>query len=334
MYNLNSLFTSNNIFLYSCARHAFKVSLQLLNLNQDDTVLMPSFICRDLLSSIYENNLRIKFYSVNKNLEPEYLPVDSNIKAVLAVNYFGFPQDLEIFRTYCKKNNCTLIEDNAHGFLSFDQEGTELGRRTNIGFTSFRKIVSVFDGSALFINDYKIQKSEFLKLSPSDARLPFRFILKKFSRLIQRNMNIPLIIYLEDLSRLMRLLLTGSRIPKPLKSAEKIIGRPINIHSSSIATLKQLAATLDEERKRRRNLYVKFLEILEDYEVELIFSKLIDNVSPYGLPFIDNNNNIIGIKKIARENGFTCEKWPDLPISIMSSCPDFYKNIYFIDFLE
>ena len=40
-------------------------------------------------------------------------------------------------------------------------------------------------------------------------------------------MNIPLIIYLEDLSRLMRLLFTGSRIPKPLKNAEKIIGRPI-----------------------------------------------------------------------------------------------------------
>ena len=173
MYNLNSLFTSKNIFLYGCARHAFKVSLQLLNLNQDDTVLIPSFICRDLLSSIYENNLRIKFYSVNKNLEPEYLPVDSNIKAVLAVNYFGFPQDLEIFQTYCKKNNCVLIEDNAHGFLSFDQEGTELGRRTNIGFTSFRKIIPVFDGSALFINNYEIQKSEFFKIKPLRRKTSF-----------------------------------------------------------------------------------------------------------------------------------------------------------------
>ena len=42
--------------------------------------------------------------------------IDSNIKAIMMVHYFGQPQDIKKFQTLCNKHKILLIEDNAHGF--------------------------------------------------------------------------------------------------------------------------------------------------------------------------------------------------------------------------
>ena len=143
---------NENTIYFSCARHAFKKSLELINFKESDTVLIPEFICRDLLSSINELGGKAIFYPVSKNLKPESLPLDKNLRAILVVNYFGFAQNLDIFKDYSLKHNIVLIEDNAHGYLSADKDRNLLGQRTDMGFVSFRKILPVYDGAMLYVN--------------------------------------------------------------------------------------------------------------------------------------------------------------------------------------
>ena len=73
-------------------------------------------------------------------------------KALLAVNYFGFAQDLAPFREYCLRTGATLIEDNAHGFLSKDTSGVLLGTRADLGITSIRKTFRLVNGAALYFS--------------------------------------------------------------------------------------------------------------------------------------------------------------------------------------
>ncbi len=329
-----TLNSKNRIFYFSCARHAFKESLITLNLSKLECVLLPEFICRDLLSSVVEAKINYTFYPVDKELKPIRLPTSPKIKVVLAVNYFGFPQELEIFEKYCIQNECLLIEDNAHGFLSLDQLGRELGKRGKIGFTSFRKTIPVYNGSALYINDKNIECSNIPIVEPSYRRLPLRFQIKKVSRLIDKTINLNLKNYLEDISRLLRFIFTGSKFPKTTRLAEVKIGWIKNIHISTILKLKKFEMTKNTEIKRRQKLFYKFKKILKNKKIYPIYDDLPINTCPYGYPFISDDENAKIVMKLAKAEGFTCVKWPELPIEIESHCPNFYKSIYFVDFLE
>ncbi len=92
-------------------------------------------------------------------------------KAVLAVNYFGFAQDLAPFREYCSRTGATLIEDNAHGFLSKDTSGVLLGTRADLGITSIRKTFRLVNGAALYFSgaEYSDSVSEQLEFQNGAA---------------------------------------------------------------------------------------------------------------------------------------------------------------------
>jgi dTDP-4-amino-4,6-dideoxygalactose transaminase len=115
---------------FSLGRFALVDGLRALDFAPGAFVLVPAFICRDLLAAIHAVAAVPIFYSVNQRLEPndpsEAWPSGAE---VLAVNYFGFAQDLSPFLGYCKRTGAILIEDNANGFLSAETSGTLLGAR-------------------------------------------------------------------------------------------------------------------------------------------------------------------------------------------------------------
>ena len=124
------------------------------NVKKGDKILLPSFICRDVLSSINVLEAEAIFYDVDSKLEPlkslKYLPES---KAIISVNYFGFPQDLTPFNNYCNRTGSVLIEDNAHGLFSRDKNGHFLGARGDIGIFSLRKTLPLLNGAALVVNN-------------------------------------------------------------------------------------------------------------------------------------------------------------------------------------
>ena len=76
---------------------AKRYSFTRIHVQPGDNVLVPALICKDVVASIHTVGAHPIFYPVDKSLCPVDLASPPRTTAVIAVNYFGFAQDLAIF---------------------------------------------------------------------------------------------------------------------------------------------------------------------------------------------------------------------------------------------
>jgi perosamine synthetase len=133
-------------------RDALSLAVSCLGLKPDDTVLLPAYLCREVLRP-FLGKTRVMFYDVMPNLAAD--PADirqivakNKVKVMMIINFFGFlqPYRKEI-KEICSESGITLIEDCAHSLLT---EGS--GDVGDISIYSFRKILPVPDGGGLSMN--------------------------------------------------------------------------------------------------------------------------------------------------------------------------------------
>ena len=252
-------------------------------------------------------------------------------KAVLAVNYFGFAQDLAPFREYCSTTGATLIEDNAHGFLSKDSAGNLLGTRADLGITSIRKTFRLVNGAARYVSS-----DEFSDLAPnqldfqkSDA--PKGFLLRRLSAKIQRSTRIPALSLFQFTIRILRLLTTGSRLPRSTQESESELPTPTAPHHSVLQLIKSLNPGI--EISRRQRLFKQVINRVRNLDIEPIFEHMETGTSPYGLAFIADSNAVHRIRK--KLHGLSVEviHWPDLPDAVQVPEDHYYRNVWVVNFL-
>jgi len=337
-YNYKSSFlfekwlNNSNVRYFSLARYALLEALKLLNIKKGDIVAIPEFICRDLISSISSAGATTLFYPVDKSLNLSSIPKELyNAKVIVAVNYFGFPQDLTKFKEVVDKSNAILIEDNAHGFLSRDLLGNILGTRTPLSIFSLRKTVPLLNGAALVVNDSVLSEKLPRQVESDFSSIPFRIKIKQMLR-----MMVPFLGYIPCrlmtiATRLVRRIQTGSEIPIPCLNAEVKIPSIENPYFNLYNEL----STLDtlEEGLRRRELYLLIGKNIRQYGGEPIFDKLPSGVVPYGFPFRANEEQIVSIKKYLKSIKLECNHWPDLPDDIVENAKTHYKNVWMVSFL-
>lgn len=326
-------FGTKTVRYYSLARHALVAALCLLGLKKGDEVALPEFICRDLLASLTIAGVSVVFYSVDQYLRPACKPEKfSNCKVIIVVNYFGFPQDLTFFTEIVNSTNALLIEDNAHGFLSCDENGIPLGTRTPIGLFSFRKILPLYNGAALVVND-----KEWGKLLPD--QIPCDYInnsaldykIKKLMRGLVPIMGIQPCRIFTCLVRGGRRIFTGTAIPQAGTHAEKRIPLEPEPYDS---LYKELAViNVSAEVSRRRNLYLLLDREIQKYGGIPVFDKLLEGVSPYTYPFRADDGKIERIRKFLKTLNLECHRWPDLPTSVLSTAKRHYLNVWMVPFL-
>jgi len=162
-------------FLYGYARQALEDIYRLLELQPGDGVLYPDYICDASLAPCHKLNLKVLYYPLRDNLQPDWESLEKLLKdgakVVLSVNYFGFPQDLEKWRKIAYQYKVVWIEDNAHGYGS-QYKGRELGSFGDMGVSSLRKVLPLLNGAYLHVNE-----PEYLKRLYS-VRLPFSRLRK------------------------------------------------------------------------------------------------------------------------------------------------------------
>jgi len=204
---------------YSLARWALVDALRACGVGDGDRVLLPGLICKEVLASISVLDAISVFYPVSPQLRPSCSADDmTEAKAILAVNYFGFPQDLAVFHRYRQRTGAALIEDNAHGLLSRDTNGELLGARGDAGLFSFRKTISVPDGGALVVNNGRTM--------PKAAKLPAvrglgsRYRVKQSFRRVVRYLGPIRARKAIGAIRWLRQLCTGDAVPPSAADAE------------------------------------------------------------------------------------------------------------------
>ena len=317
---------------YSHARVALFHLLANLNL-KNDTVLVPEFICRELLSGLNELNATIKFYSVDNQLLP-ILPPHSwpNAGIVIAVNYFGHAQPLEPFIEYCQENGALLVEDNAHGLFSKDPHGELLGTRGDFGIFSLRKTFPLSFGAMLRINNKQYLHADYGEVKSSlqmniDPRL-LKYLLSPLPLWDRYLRGI-----LQQTIRGLRGAFGRDRLNTPTSDAE------FNLPSrQSYSILCRYFMEYIDRRKifrLSRDKASVIRSILDHYEIEPIFVIEDTNTIPYGIPFICHDqvtaNNLT--TKLATY-GYDCVKWPDLPEEIYKhiDADHFYNHCYWVPF--
>jgi len=326
----NSYLYSSNVRYFSLGRYALLTAFNILQLRSNDKVLVPAFICRDLLAPIYVVGAIPVFYEVGSDLKPVSLPDIPGIRAVLAVNYFGFPQVLLPFRAYCKRSGATLIEDNAHGFLSCNEAGLALGARGDLGIFSIRKTFSLPDGAMLMVNKAALQKNLEPQLACCDQALPMSFWGKQGLSWLQRNTGIKLLTIATSIARTIRYWCTGyAIIPSSPENEFEIPENPAP-HCHSMAELSKLDFT--QEISRRRNLYIVFSNLLATLNVKPVFENLPEGTVPYGYPFYADDKTAKIAIGLAHKQGFDCIHWPDLPKVIVPRAPLHYRSLWVVNF--
>ena len=312
---------------FRLARYALKEAFRLLKLKPGDRVLLPEFVCRDLLASLHELAIEPVWYSVGPALEPD---ADSQIwpiaSAVVAINYFGFPQNLVPFNDYAKRTGAVVIEDNAHGFLSRDQAGYLLGTRTSLGIFSFRKTLLIGRGAGLAVNSTEMKSSLINQIPANVTQMPIQIIIRRISRKVFCS-SMP-DYHLARFLRKLRALRGYSEIPLPQQDAE--IRIPMTAPPDSFLMKILSRQNLNAEVHRRRDLYIRLSQRACELGLEPIFPSLPENVVPYGLPLF--GTDIAAIAQLAAREYLDYFKWPDLP-TMLGSAPRHYSNIYLINFL-
>ena len=252
-------------------------------------------------------------------------------KAVLAVNYFGFAQDLSSFREYCSTTGATLIEDNAHGFLSKDTSGVLLGTRTDLGITSIRKTFRLVNGAALYFSGHRYSGLVSEQLEFQNGTAPKGFLLRKVSAHIQRSTKIPTLSLFQFTIRMMRLIATGSRLPKSTQESETELPTPVAPHHS-VLKLTQ-STNKSGEVLRRQQLFKKILSRVQGLDIEPIFHDLEVGTSPYGFAFIADSDSIHRVRKKLRGLSVEVIHWPDLPDAVQVPEDHYYRNVWVVNFL-
>jgi hypothetical protein len=293
---------------------------------------MPEYICRDLLSSLNAMGIIAAYYPIGDDLKPatsfNQWPI---AKAVLAVNYFGFPQNLNVFREYCDKYSAVLIEDNAHGFLSQDSLGMNLGFRGDIGIFSFGKTVMLASGSA-------VSFSNNLALEGEPEQLPFvdsgKNIFLKIKYFLHRIPILSVIAsnFVVRIVRKIRRITTGYEIEISSVHSEQIIPDHPNPSKSLLKVLNSI--DFSKERARRRRIYLEYCNIIKDFGADPVFPFLLEKVVPYGIPFFASDDVAKKIQDFAASmSGYDVFRWPELPEEIHKKYNPLYRKIWVINFL-
>ena len=325
----STLFTNDNqLRHFSRARHSLVEAFRLLRLKPGDKVLLPEYICRDLLASLCALELEPVWYPVTHNLRPSLESDDWPMaKVVLAVNYFGFAQDLTPFNAYAKRAGAFVIEDNAHGFLSRDLQGRLLGTRADLGLFSYRKTFLLGRGAGLCINRKDLKKQASNQLPFTSLPIPREI---KVRRQLRQVFGTRMPAYLlSKLIRLARKARGKSEIPAAAENAERVIPTIANPDHFLLQVLNK--ESVQRECQRRRSLYKRLAVRAKEAGLTSVYAELPDNTVPYGIALFGSNVELIA--KLAEQERLDYFKWPDLPRAVMPKAPQHYSNIYLINFL-
>ena len=316
---------------YSLARHALIEALRLAGVRPGSRVLLPEYLCRDLLAPVHLLGALPCWYPVAPDLAPAIPPVDWPVAdVVLAVNYFGFPQDLAPYQAYAERTGAVVIEDNAHGYLSRDQAGQWLGCRTGLGLFSLRKTLRVPDGGALWLG-------EAFAASELPAQVPFDGIGGHPAQLTKARLrSLPVVGELAyrlttALARALRKWRTGSDVPAADPASEQTLPASANPWAGLLLALSSCAAPAEIER--RRAAYVRCAAVGDQVGALPVFPALPPNCAPYAYAFRGDAAALTGMRRHAAHHGFDLVSWPDLPTEIVGKAPAHYCNVFLVNFL-
>lgn len=149
---------NGRVVFVTAARIAIAHALKLSGIQPGQKVLVPAYHCIVMIEPILAIGAQPVFYALRKDLSVDIddiaAKIDGDTRAFIAVNYFGFPQDLPMLRQFCDRHGLSFIEDCAHSFFGTYAD-QPLGTFGHFAVASLAKFFPVRDGGCLIIGTGK-----------------------------------------------------------------------------------------------------------------------------------------------------------------------------------
>lgn len=133
-------------------RVALYHGLRGLNLRGGSTILVPSYHQGVEIDTLLAAGHQVRYYRLGEQLVVDLADVerrlDETVSALYLIHYFGFPQPLQLARSFCDAHGIALIEDCAISLFSRDH-GTWLGSVGDLALFSTYKTIPLPHGGIL-----------------------------------------------------------------------------------------------------------------------------------------------------------------------------------------
>ncbi|MDD2499231.1 MAG: DegT/DnrJ/EryC1/StrS family aminotransferase [Geobacter sp.] len=150
------ILSQNTVRLYASGRAGLFHSIKSLAFPPESVILVPAYHCGVEVEAVLRAGCKVDFYRIQKDLSIDLDSIRKKItphtKGILAVHYFGFPQELCNLKQICQRRDLVLIEDCAHALYSKNEQGDWLGTKGDYGIFSMRKTVFMPNGGAVRVN--------------------------------------------------------------------------------------------------------------------------------------------------------------------------------------
>lgn len=290
-------------------------------------VLLPGFICRDVLSAVAAVDAKPVFYPVRPDLTPADEPANwPDASAVLAVDYFGFPAELAPFEAYARRTGAVVVEDAAHALFSRDADGRPLGARAPLGILSLRKSLPLPNGGALLARDPALA-SKLPVQRPFEAAPGRHAAWKAAVRPLLGMAG----------ARTARAALTVLRGLRGDASGHVAAARDsesaLPAPASPCAELSRPLVCADPrlEASRRRALWSFCRDVAGRAGLSPVHGSLPDGTVPYAYAF--RSRDLASARVPFAAEGLNVLPWPDLPTKIAPSAPGHYTDVGLVHFL-
>jgi dTDP-4-amino-4,6-dideoxygalactose transaminase len=180
--------TKKALLTPSCT-HALEMSAILLNIQQGDEIIMPSFTFVSTPNSFVLRGAKIRFVDIR----PDTLNIDENLieeaitpnsKAIVPVHYAGVGCEMDTILDIAKKYSLSVVEDSAQGMMATYKDKV-LGSLGDFGAYSFhetKNYTSGGEGGALLINNREyVDRAEVIREKGTDRSRFFRGEVDKYS---------------------------------------------------------------------------------------------------------------------------------------------------------
>lgn len=289
---------------FAYGRNALALGVRALGLRAGDVVLCPDFVCHTVPESLARAQLEVRFHPVDEALRPDWSALEAlpqaSAAALLMVHYFGTPQDVGRYRSFCGQRGWRLIEDNAHGHGAVE-DGRLLGTFGDLGISSPYKSFPIRNGAFLYLSPGTPFEPPTLACQP--LRLSVRI-----ARAVLRD--------LQDLHLGLRGLV---RKCPPYASQAAFRDEVVEDWAMDTWSFQHLAeADLEALRRRRQELYRVWQEWTGRYGVSPIFPDLATGSMPLVYPgSTDSKAASAAWFRWGHRSGIDVHSWPTLPLSVV-----------------
>lgn len=110
------------------AYYSFKVIIQHLRFDKNDSVLLPAYLCPSIIIPFRKAGVRYDFYKMKEGLVPDQEDIGNKssrtTRAVLFVDYFGVPQKRELtpILEELKERKIATIQDTVQSWLNNESD--------------------------------------------------------------------------------------------------------------------------------------------------------------------------------------------------------------------